>query len=278
MDSPALPATDSARSALPDGERDASEVTGTPDAPVTGDATMTEEAEAEVQVGRALGVFWREWLRPFLVLLITLLTIRSVIIDWNHVPTGSMKPSILEGDRILVHKLAYDLRVPFTLRRIAQWDAPARGDVVVFLSPEDGKRLVKRVVAVAGDRVEMRRNRLWINGQPSQYRRLDPSAIDSLTTGERTGYQVIGESIEGGDHHPIMTRRWLGGRSSFASRTIADGEVFVMGDNRDDSSDSRVFGTVPTRRVLGRATMIVASMDPGRRYLPRWDRFLLPLP
>ena len=278
MNSPALPATESARTALSDGERAVPDPPPQPDAAATDGEPAAGADETDQPVGRALGIFWREWLRPFLILLITLLTIRSVVIDWNHVPTGSMKPSILEGDRILVHKLAYDLRVPFTLRRIAQWDAPARGDVVVFLSPEDGKRLVKRVVAVAGDRVEMRRNRLWINGRASQYRRLDPNAIDSLTTGERTAYQVIGESIEGGDHHPIMTRRWLGGRSSFAPRTIADGEVFVMGDNRDDSSDSRVFGTVPTRRVLGRATRIVASVDPGRRYLPRWDRFLLPLP
>ena len=278
MTSPAFPAAPSARPSTPDADQPASDLGASGDLPSDGPPTEVTSGEGEYLIGRALVVFWREWLRPFLILLTVLLTIRSVIIDWNHVPTGSMKPSILEGDRILVQKLAYDLRVPFTLRRIAEWSAPSRGDVVVFLSPEDGKRLVKRVVAVAGDQVEMRRNRLWLNGRPAQYRRIEPGTVNSLSTGERTGYQVVDESIEGEDHHMIMTRRWLGGRSSFAPRTIADDEVFVMGDNRDDSSDSRVFGPVPTQRILGRATAIVASVDPERRYLPRWDRFFLSLP
>lgn len=280
MTSPALPAEHTgSRSA---NEVDAAEIASSGYGGVSQAGPIAQEApqgESEAHgVGGAIVLFWREWLRPFLLLLTILLTIRSVIIDWNHVPTGSMKPSILEGDRILVQKLAYDLRVPFTLRRITSWGAPERGDVVVFLSPEDGKRLVKRVVAVAGDQVELRRNRLWINGEPAQYRRIDPPAAESISTGERIGYQVIGESIQGQDHHPIMTRRWFAGRSSFALRTIAEGEVFVMGDNRDDSSDSRVFGPVPTDRILGRATAIVASVDPEQRYLPRWDRFFLSLP
>lgn len=260
------------------GGRNGSDPLGASKEAETPGAQAAQDGDGSFDLAGGLSIFWREWLRPFFVLLLILLTVRSVVVDWNHVPTGSMKPSILEGDRILVNKLAYDLRVPFTLRRISAWSAPARGDVVVFLSPQDGKRLVKRVVAVAGDRVEMRLNRLWINGNPAQYRRIDPGTVASLSTGEQTAYHVIGESIEGGDHHSIMTRRWLGGRSSFAPRTIADGEVFVMGDNRDDSSDSRVFGPVPMQRIVGRATAIVASVNPDERYLPRWERFFLSLP
>ena len=277
MTSPALPAAENRSPSTQDPGASAPEVATGPDRTAAEPGAEAGDIDV-VDVRGSVVAFWHEWLKPFFILLTVLLTIRSVIIDWNHVPTGSMKPSILEGDRILVQKLAYDLRVPFTLRRVTAWGTPSRGDVVVFLSPEDGKRLVKRVVAVADDEVELRRNRLWINGRPAQYRRPDPNAANSLSTGERTGYQVIGESIGGEDHHPVMTRRWLGGRASFAPRTIAPGEVFVMGDNRDDSSDSRVFGPVPTERILGRATAIVASVDPDRRYLPRWDRFFLPLP
>src|SRR5688572_14845969 len=93
--------------------------------------------------------------RPFVFVILIVLSFRSSIADWNDVPTGSMNPSILEGDRIFVNKLAYDLKVPFTTWHLAAWDNPKRGDVVVFFSPHDGIRLVKRVIGVPGDRVEV---------------------------------------------------------------------------------------------------------------------------
>ncbi len=217
--------------------------------------------------------FWREWLRPFLLILLALLSFRSVVADWNHVPTGSMKPTILEGDRIFVNKIAYDLRVPFTTVRIASWDTPKRGDIIVFLSPLDGKRLVKRVVAVPGDIIELRRQRLWINGQPAAYQRVDPRAVTHLEQAERSTYRITMESVAGADPHPIMTKPWFSGRSTFSPLTLSAHRYFVMGDNRDDSADSRIFGPVDQDRILGQATGVALSVDPDRRYRPRWDRF-----
>ncbi len=133
--------------------------------------------------------FWLEWVKPLLVVGSILLSFRSSVVDWNDVPSGSMKPTILEGDRVFVNKLSYDLKLPF-LTRCSQgwdclfgysllqggptvpvwtWDQPGRGDIVVFWSPRDGKRLVKRIVAVPGDRLEVVRQRLVVNGRPAAY-------------------------------------------------------------------------------------------------------------
>jgi len=96
---------------------------------------------------------WREWLRPFLVVAIVLCSFRSAVADWNDVPSGSMIPTILEGDRIFVDRRAYDLRVPFTEHRLTTYADPRRGDIIVFTSPVDGRLLVKRVAGVPGDEV-----------------------------------------------------------------------------------------------------------------------------
>src|ERR1044071_4792661 len=98
---------------------------------------------------------WREHIRPLAVLLIALFSVRSSLADWNIVPTGSMKPTIVEGDRIFVNKLAYGLKVPFTTMHLLHWSQPSRGEIVVFNSPVDGTRLVKRIVGVPGDVIQM---------------------------------------------------------------------------------------------------------------------------
>jgi len=100
--------------------------------------------------------YWQKEIRPMLILALVLFCVRSSLADWNDVPTGSMKPTILEGDRVFVNKLAYGLKVPFTTWHLAEWANPKRGDIVVFFSPHDGTRLVKRVVALPGDVVELR--------------------------------------------------------------------------------------------------------------------------
>jgi signal peptidase I len=100
-----------------------------------------------------LYVVWREWLRPLLVVAFVLCSFRSAVADWNDVPSGSMIPTILEGDRIFVDRRAYDLRVPFTEQRVTTYADPKRGDIVVFTSPVDGRLLVKRVAGVPGDEV-----------------------------------------------------------------------------------------------------------------------------
>jgi signal peptidase I len=106
---------------------------------------------------------WGEWVKPFLMVLIVVGSLRSAVADWNDVPTGSMRPTILEGERIFVNKLAYDLKVPFTRMRLAEWGAPERGDVVVLYSPADGKRLVKRVIGLPGDRLAIYNGNLYLS-------------------------------------------------------------------------------------------------------------------
>lgn len=108
--------------------------------------------------------WWRKDIRPLLIMAIVMFSIRSSLADWNDVPTGSMKPTLVEGDRIFVNKLAYDLKVPFTTWHLAEWGNPQRGDIAVFYSPHDGMRLVKRVIGLPGDTVEMRNEQLFLNG------------------------------------------------------------------------------------------------------------------
>ncbi|MCB1161403.1 signal peptidase I, partial [bacterium] len=98
----------------------------------------------------------REWVLTFLVMAAILGSVRSAVADWNDVPSGSMRPTILEGERIAVNRLAYDLKVPFTRVRLARWAEPARGDIVILQSPTDGTRLVKRVIGLPGDLLEQR--------------------------------------------------------------------------------------------------------------------------
>src|SRR5580692_4040836 len=107
--------------------------------------------------------------KSLLVFLLLMFAVRSAIADWNDVPTGSMNPTIVQGDRVFVNKLAYDLKVPFTTWHLAQWSNPRRGDIAVFYSPADGIRLVKRVIGLPGDKIELTNDRLLINGQPLEY-------------------------------------------------------------------------------------------------------------
>src|SRR6516164_1968236 len=121
------------------------------------------------RLGTRIRRWWQRDIRPFLLIALIVCSIRSSLADWNDVPTGSMKPTIIEGDRVFVNKLAYDLKVPFTTWHMAQWSNPRRGDIVVFFSPYDGKRLVKRVVGLPGDRIELIKDQLFVNGRPAKY-------------------------------------------------------------------------------------------------------------
>src|SRR5512142_358152 len=124
--------------------------------------------------------WWKQEIRPLLIVALVVCSVRSSLADWNDVPSGSMKPTILEGDRVFVNKLAYDLRVPFTYVRLRRWADPVRGDIVVLISPHDGKRLVKRVVGTPGDTVELRDDRLIVNGHAATYAPADPRTVAFL--------------------------------------------------------------------------------------------------
>jgi signal peptidase I len=219
---------------------------------------------------------WRGWIKPLAAVVLVVGSFRSAVADWNDVPTGSMKPTILEGDRIVVNKLAYDLKVPFTRWRVTRWGVPERGDVVVLYSPADGKRLVKRVVGVPGDVLAMRRNRLVVNSQPLAYEPVDEMALPGFVPPQPA--RVLALEELGDRSHPVMITPEVPAVRSFGPVVVPDGQYFVMGDNRDESNDSRFFGFVPRDAIVGRATAVAASVDPSNHYLPRFKRFFRSLP
>ncbi|MEM6793834.1 MAG: signal peptidase I [Acidobacteriota bacterium] len=223
--------------------------------------------------GRAL---WKEWVKPLLVIGLVMFSFRSAVADWNDVPTGSMKPTILEGDRIFINKIAYDLKVPFTTVRIAQWDDPEWGDVVVLRSPEDGKRLVKRVVGLPGDTIEIRGIYLTRNKERADYSRLDPNFVNQIDVESQPNFLFAAEEIDG-RRHPIMSK--LSSMASPRGPFVVEPEhFFVMGDNRGNSRDSRYFGTVHRDEILGEATAVALSFDRQDYWKPRWQRFFSRLP
>jgi signal peptidase I len=218
-----------------------------------------------------LNAFIRGWGFSLLAAVLIAMSFKSAIADWNDVPTGSMEPTILIGDRIFINKLAYDLKIPFTTRHIARWDNPRRGDIVVFYSPRDGQRLVKRVIGLPGDTLALDRNRLYLNGEPVKYEKLDDTIARQMAADVQRDYAFLQEKLEP-TPHPVMVALSRSMFSSFSPITIPVGNYFVMGDNRDNSADSRFFGLVERKRIVGRATAIALSRD-GSFLHPRWDRF-----
>ena len=223
-----------------------------------------------------LTALWREWLRPLLAMALFLTAFRSAVADWNDVPTGSMKPTILEGDRLMVDLRAYDLKLPFTRIHLAEWAAPRRGDVVVFVSPESGERLVKRVVGLPGDRLELSGHRLVVNGRAATYEQLAPEAVAGLGAEALGGGRLFVERLSEESRTVLLSAAPPAGRA-FGPVVIPPDGYFMMGDNRDRSHDSRWFGPVPRDLVLGRAIGVVLSLDPERAYRPRLARFFEPL-
>jgi signal peptidase I len=220
--------------------------------------------------------FWRET-KSFLVIAVIMMAVRSAIADWNDVPTGSMNPTIVQGDRVFVNKLAYDLKVPFTTWHLAQWSNPERGDIVVFFSPVDGTRLVKRIVGLPGDRIELANERLLINGLPSEYDTLSAD-IGRDVPPDNEGLRVYAtEKASGMPSHPVTILPQRLALRTFGPVTVPPGQYFVMGDNRDNSNDSRFWGTVDRSRIVGRALLVVFSLDHQRSLEPRWHRFLTAL-
>jgi signal peptidase I len=216
---------------------------------------------------------WREYLRPLAVAAAIMLPMKSALADWNFVPSGSMEPSIRPGELVLVNKLAYDLKVPFTTRHLAEWGDAARGDVVVLFSPADETRLVKRVVGLPGDLVEMRDEKLWINGRPLSYA---PAAAADLAGAEPSAI-VATESL-GVRPHAIKILPGRPAPRTFGPIRVPAGQYFVLGDNRDNSNDSRYLGCIDRARIVGRASAVIASVDLEKYGKPRLSRFLHPIP
>ena len=173
---------------------------------------------------------------------------------------------------VFVDKLAYDFKFPGTLHRISQWADPQRGDIVVCFSPEDDLRLVKRVIGVPGDTMQLVNNILYLNGEQLDYSELNPQYLEYLSN-EIKRNSVFAEENLDGMIHPIMIIPRTPAHRYFGPVEIPEDQYFVMGDNRDNSSDSRVFGYIERKVIIGKANNIIVSFDITDKYQPRTKRF-----
>ncbi|QOV88197.1 signal peptidase I [Humisphaera borealis] len=223
------------------------------------------------------GRFFREQIRPLIVLILVLMAARSTLADWNDVPTGSMNPTILEGDRIFVNKLSYGLKIPFTTIHVTRWGHPERGEVVVFFAPHDGTRMVKRVLGAPGDVIELVNNRLIVNGKHADYLPPDAKVIGDYPVVRSVGVKFGTEAL-GDQKHPVMFTPARSGKPDFGPITVPEGKYLLIGDNRDNSFDSRYWGMVDESEIVGRAIGVAASFEPGGFLSARWGRFFRSLP
>ncbi|MDO6445816.1 signal peptidase I [Colwellia sp. 1_MG-2023] len=199
-----------------------------------------------------------------LIVFITLMLIfRSAVADWNDVPTGSMKPTIVEGDRILINKLAYDLNMPFTQQSLIKLADPKVNDIIIFESKVAGKRLVKRVIGVPGDIVSMSDNKLTINQRTIPYSEIKVHD-DKVILNENLAHNT----------HTIQLTKTFSPLRNFNAVKVPQGHYLVLGDNRNNSADSRVIGFVPRHEIIGRSSKVVLSLDYNNYFLPRTERFL----
>ena len=186
----------------------------------------------------------QDWIHSELVTLLMIIVLltaaRSSLADHYYIPTGSMEYSLLPGDRVVVDKTAYGLRIPLTRIDILGDRAPNRGDIAVFDSPADGTRLIKRIVAVAGDRVSLTAGMLTVNG---------------LVLGDATLEQF-------GDKQALLNLS-DGGGPNMQQQVIPDGKLLALGDHRGNSLDGRYFGLLDEKELLGRAVGIYYRRDDG---------------
>jgi signal peptidase I len=200
---------------------------------------------------RSFRRIFREYGRAVLIALALAVMIRSAVVEAYVVPTGSMLETIQMGDRILTNKMAYSLRLPLTSLEIAPMGEIRRGDVVVFDPPQGDIPYVKRVIGLPGERIEIRNKVVLVGGKPlsEPYVRYVDSRIYPQTVQPRDN---LGPFV------------------------VPEGRFFVMGDNRDESFDSRFWGFVDERDIKGRAVAVLWSWETGAWH-PRWSRLLRPM-
>ncbi len=213
----------------------------------------------------------RELIEAVLVAIVLALFIRTFIVQAFKIPSGSMIPTLQVGDHILVNKFIYGIPNPLADEKFVEFGIPERGDVIVFRFPNDpDKDFIKRVIGVPGDRVEMAAGRLRINGQPIP---VEAAGRYEYTEAEdETGTaDMFLETLNGTAHPFLLSHDPLPGKRTFGPIVVPEGQLFVMGDNRDHSNDSRYWGFVPLENVRGRAMFIYFSWN-GAETNVRWNR------
>jgi signal peptidase I len=219
--------------------------------------------------------FWQEW-SGFIIFIVIMFAFRIGVADWNHVPSGSMRPTLIEGDRIWLNKLAYDVKIPYTHKVLKKVSDPKRGDIIVFKSPKNGTRLVKRIVGIPGDEISYDRHQMRLNGKPVVYEPLSFDEVDvSVQTERAKQYELYTEMLPG---HPHPVLHAPQSRTPPRSWVVPEGNYIAFGDNRDQSDDSRFWGFVPREMIIGRTSSVVMSFNRDNFYIPRASRFFKSLP
>jgi len=189
----------------------------------------------------------QEYIEAIILAILIAFFIRTFVIQAYKIPSGSMKPTLLIGDHILVTKFNYGVKLPLIRSTVIPVGSPRRGDIVVFIYPEDrSKDFIKRLIGLPGDTIEVRDKKILVNGLPW-----------SDAYGVNVDSQIIPGSIQP--------------RDNFGPVTVPEGSLFVMGDNRDESYDSRFWGFVPMKEVLGKALIIYWSWN-HEDHGVRWNR------
>jgi signal peptidase I len=209
-----------------------------------------------------------EYAKSFFPVLVIVLILRSFLIEPFTIPTGSMIPTIEVGDFILVNKYAYGVRLPIIGTKILEVDDPERGEVMVFIPPHENKYYVKRVIGLPGDTVRYEDKNLYINGELIDKEYVGPITVDT-SIGDLAG-TLFTETINGVEHATQHIDA-VGRQRARTTWVIPNGHYFMMGDNRDNSSDSRVWGTVPNENVVGKAVAVWMHKEPGL-HLPTFSR------
>jgi signal peptidase I len=221
----------------------------------------------------------RDLARAVVFCVLTVFVVRSFVFEPFKIPSSSMVPTLEIGDHIFVSKYNYGLSIPFTKIQLVPTGAPKRGEIIVFLFPrEEALHYIKRVVGIPGDKIEFRGRDLLINGELVKKEKVaDPAVIEAVTGKPEMSGELYRETVGSFVHYIRFTKN---GGEDFGKNSqvevVPPDHYFVVGDNRDDSYDSRAWGTVPKENIKGKAQMIWLSLDQeaswGKMQKIRWAR------